>query len=291
MNVEMQDLIEEMKSLFQKIQTGKASVGEIEAFSAAASQVHERAVVLRYKAYEAKVFGTEITAEAVAVVEDLQDDGKINSSFSEEEAKEHLSFDFQLEEAEEQSLGFDLFQGENKASLLAKENIEDKNETPIHTKEDATVESIRDNTDTEISFTQEKEIHEEAHSNQSDKLVEIEEVKNTKSDEAQPMSANSDLHPIYGKLPQDMNSLSARILSVRLDSLKGAFGFNERVLIIQELFNGSSEDFSSALDEIDSIQQKPTARTRVSELAYKNDWKLDSEVAIDFIQKVERKFA
>src|SRR4051812_2767771 len=60
MNMDMQALIGEMSALIVKIKSGEATQGEIEAFAAASGELHERAVVLRYKSYEAKVFGTPV---------------------------------------------------------------------------------------------------------------------------------------------------------------------------------------------------------------------------------------
>ncbi|MBI3238268.1 MAG: hypothetical protein HYZ43_05415 [Flavobacteriia bacterium] len=73
----MQALIEEMGALIVKIKSGVATQGELEAFAAAAGELNERAIILRYKSYEAKVFGTP-SAPAVekAVVEVVEETPK-----------------------------------------------------------------------------------------------------------------------------------------------------------------------------------------------------------------------
>ena len=98
-------------------------------------------------------------------------------------------------------------------------------------------------------------------------------------------------HPIYKRLVTDDESLATRLLSVRLESLKSAFGFNERLQIIQELFDGKNEAFNEALDVLDAQPNKSHARSVVSGLAYQFKWETESDVALDFVQKVERRYA
>jgi hypothetical protein len=92
-------------------------------------------------------------------------------------------------------------------------------------------------------------------------------------------------------LVTDDNSLAARLMAVRLDSLKGAFGFNERLQIIQELFDGSAEQFTHAIETLDTLGSKEEARSVVSGFAYRFSWDKESNLALEFVQKVERRYA
>ena len=68
-----------------------------------------------------------------------------------------------------------------------------------------------------------------------------------------------------------------------LESLIGAFTLNEKLQFINELFDGSSDDFSShikALDQMDSLQ---AARKKLTELEDTYNWDIESEVLEDFI--------
>jgi hypothetical protein len=80
-------------------------------------------------------------------------------------------------------------------------------------------------------------------------------------------------------------------MAVRLETLKGAFGFNERLQIIRELFNGESDVFGHVIDQLDALQSKSEARSLVSSYARKYAWDKDSEIALEFVQKVERRYA
>jgi hypothetical protein len=100
-----------------------------------------------------------------------------------------------------------------------------------------------------------------------------------------------DVHPVYKRLTNEDNSLAARLMAVRLETLKGAFGFNERLQIIQELFDGSNDDFTKAIERLDTLNSKNEARNIVSTYAHQYAWDKDSNLALEFIQKVERRYA
>jgi hypothetical protein len=51
------------------------------------------------------------------------------------------------------------------------------------------------------------------------------------------------------------------------------------------------EAFTSAIDELDTISDKSTARSKVTALANQYNWSTESEIGLDFVQKVERKYA
>ncbi len=263
----MQSLLEEMSALIVKIKAGEASIGELEAFAAGAAQLNERAIVLRYKAYEANVFGNELNQKAVAVIEDIADDGILDQFEIEE-----LSFDEnKISDSEtDEAFSFDLFADETEQREV---------------KEVKVVKPISEMVPEPI---QEEEAEEEIQA-EIEEIV-VEEVKYTEA-VAETNNDSGDLHPIYKRVPTDMNSLSARIWQVRIESLKGAFGFNERMQAVNELFEGSSEAFSSAIEKLDVISDKSTARSQVTSIANQYKWTAESEIGLDFVQKVERKYA
>src|SRR5689334_3973449 len=112
MNMDMQELIGEMSALIVKIKGGTATQGELEAFTAAAAELHERAVVLRYKSYEAKVFGTPpAPVQELAPAQPEQQetvDVPTPEIVQEKSEPEEVSFDL-FEESESDNTSFDLF--------------------------------------------------------------------------------------------------------------------------------------------------------------------------------------
>ena len=318
MNMDMQSLIEEMNALILKIKSGTASQGEIEAFAAAAAELHERAVVLRYKSYEAKVFGTPM--EPVVEVEIAEPDAEVEivELIVEEEPAsnptivtheevvvdepEELSFDL-FEEADAES--FDLFSTdveEPKVETAIEVEVENDaiEATPIESEEPAIEETVELTIEEAIvtpqtAETQEthqtdttQETQETAATQETHQTQETAQTQETHQTEKTP---TGDVHPLYKRLVADDNSLAARLMAVRLETLKGAFGFNERLQIIQELFKGSGEDFTKAIETLDTLDSKNEARSIVSRYAHQFEWDKDSNLALEFVQKVERRYA
>ncbi|WP_300662076.1 hypothetical protein [Fluviicola sp.] len=255
----MHALIEEIAAILVKIKSGEATLGELEAFAAATNQLNERAIVLRYKAYETKVYGNPVSVSEQAISETL---------FEKEEPVVELEVEeVHIEPVVEEEPSFDLF------GMTEEEEIED-----------------------ELAF----ELIEEESSEEEIEVIEIPEpiiVQETKPEPVaepvfeKPVENLGSLHPIYGKLNSNDGTLAARLMTVRLETLKGAFGFNERLQIIQELFNGSNDEFNQLIEQLEGIQTKEAARSLVSSYATKYQWDVDSQLAIELIQKVERKYA
>ncbi len=253
----MHALIEEIGAILVKIKSGEATLGELEAFAAATNQLNERAIVLRYKAYETKVYGNPVSVSEQAVSETL---------FEEEEPVVELEVEeIQIEEVTVEEPSFDLFgMSEEEEEELTFELIEEE--------------------------TAEEEIEEI----EIPEPVVVQEVKPKPVAEPvieRPVENLGSLHPIYGKLNSNDGTLAARLMTVRLETLKGAFGFNERLQIIQELFNGSNDEFNQLIEQLEGIQTKEAARSLVSSYATKYQWDVESQLAIELIQKVERKYA
>lgn len=292
----MQSLLEEMGALLVKIKAGDATIGELEAFAAAASQLNERAVILRYKAYEAKVFGTELSEKSVAVIDDIAEDGQLDN-FSVEEVMQvdETTLNFEEEEANEDSFSFDLFGNEEDTTEGKADDLEDEPDFEEEIPEAVEVptfesEKINITPASTPSFEETQVKVEEPVVEPTIEVVEDFKIEEKSEPVASPVSTG-DLHPIYNRVPTDMNSLSARIWQVRIESLRGAFGFNERMQSVNELFQGSLEAFTSAIDELDAISDKSTARSKVTALANQYNWSTESEIGLDFVQKVERKYA
>lgn len=324
MTIDMQALIEEMSILIGKIKSGTATLGELEAFTAAASELHQRSIILRYKAYEAKVYGTpvavtpepvqaetpmEVVTEPEAVAEQIIEPQAEPEIEAEMEVEAEISFDLFADSEEEESM--DLFSEEpvpvtEETPVVAMhvvsetEAIEEPQEEPIMESSDVVDEEPVSEATPEVEleletksiemieeFTMEAPVVEKevAPESTAAELADEPVTQDTKG----TFSGNE--HPVYSRLTMEDNSLAARLMAVRLESLKGAFGFNERLQIIQELFKGSNDAFTQAIEHIDTSSSKSEARMLVSRIAHQFEWDKDSNLALEFVQKVERRFA
>lgn len=77
----------------------------------------------------------------------------------------------------------------------------------------------------------------------------------------------------------------------KLDTLVGAFGLNERLQYINELFDGSSDVFSEAIKSLDSQANLEDAKIKTAQIAEENNWDLESDTVEEFIQKLGRRYA
>lgn len=361
-NIDMVGLIDELGSLVQKIKEGTATRGEIEAFASAASELHERAVVLRYKAYELQVFGersvpsvvqevptsqvAEVQEEIVAVSEvvDMEVTEISSSDLFQEETNESMDlFSFDLEEPvgkeEDEVLSFDSVFPELEAEIeeeaiveieslvvneevtqvvnadeiapeveaeetLAVEEEKEETEEPAHVWastpetlmdfEEPTV--ISNNTwveaPVESNFTSEPTVAAENSASQWEPTSSVEEVAPAPAAVTPEVpSFNSPIHPIYSRLRAEDASFAGRLMAIRLETLKGAFGLNERMQLVQTLFEGSNDAFIAAVDSLDSLATKEESRSYVTTIASRYNWSPDDPLAIEFVQKVERRYA
>ncbi|MES2556521.1 MAG: hypothetical protein V4604_10245 [Bacteroidota bacterium] len=349
--MDMQALIEEMSALIVKIKSGVATQGELEAFAAAASELNERAIILRYKSYEAKVFGTP--AVPVAEKESTPKTESATADATEPQSEiiietpvdAHTIVEPQEEEADDSEVSFDLFSMDEEAVDAPFMAHSEESESKIESNEPITAQTetkpephgipvTPETPEDGISAEEEMEApipHDDsttAESNLDDPLMEYPEegteakithIENESAADAPSMAHSEETdtdnafedevpaqealtsttveipsgeeHPVYKRLSNEDNSLAARLMAVRLETLKGAFGFNERLQIIKELFDGSNDEFTKAIDQLDSLDSKNEARHVVSNYARQYAWDKDSNLALEFVQKVERRYA
>ena len=100
-----------------------------------------------------------------------------------------------------------------------------------------------------------------------------------------------DLAVFIHKYNQVDSNIASQFGVTKIQSLIGSFGINERLQFINELFDGSSEDFSNAIKTLDQQVSSENARTKVAEFAVSNNWDVESETVSEFMQKIIRRYA
>gem|GEM_PF-2059066 len=337
----MESLIEEMSILVAKIKSGSATQGEIEAFAAAAAQINERAIVLRYKAYESKVFGTpmeqpvhveshtHLVAEPVEITAETQiAEENVTTEAAVETGDADISFAlFDEPKTEERSAaqpepeGFDLFSMDDDDDDTQPDFEEaeqpDAEEWPVAEEPQATVSSYEAPAEADAPAAEvhnpepvieqpvvEREPEQPSFTAFSDEetprveerpvFAQPETQISAPYDEIMPQvqaSSTDTIHPLYNRLNSSDDSLASKLMAVRLETLKGAFGFNERMQIVRELFQGNNDAFSDAIDALDQLGSKNEARLKVSAYANQFSWDERSDLVMEFVQKVERRYA
>ena len=145
---------------------------------------------------------------------------------------------------------------------------------------------------TQDPFIQEEPIQEEVSEfiPEPIQVVEIPVIEEEKVGEVSSYS--------YGDLAQYIHkynivdsNLASQIGVTKIASLIGSFGLNERLQFINELFDGSSEHFSNAIKTLDVQASSENARTKVAEFAVSNNWEVESDTVVEFMQKIIRRYA
>ena len=232
--------IEELNALVEKMDNGELSIEELSTLEKITRELHERSIILRYKAFENKVNPEPV----VSLEEDLP------------EVEEVREF-----EPEEQDIDFSIFdEGSIQEDIVEEEpSIEENKLEP----EEEPVEPI---IETPPVIEDEVEAEQEG--------VIKKPVKETPS-------ASSFMD----------NSIAAQFSGGKLDSLIGAFGINQRLGFINNLFDGSSDAFSDALKELDNQDSIDSANMKISSLSATFEWENDDEDVIEFVSYVNRRYA
>jgi hypothetical protein len=85
--------------------------------------------------------------------------------------------------------------------------------------------------------------------------------------------------------------LSDKLGETPLDDIKKGMGFNEKIIFINELFDGSAQSFDAAVNGLNNAGSFDTARSILSELSAQNDWASKEKQAKPFIRLVRRRYS
>jgi hypothetical protein len=265
-----------------------------------AKELYERLIVLRYKIYELNVLGPQEVSEPVVsahidpVLEVVEQASFDLFEMNDDEAQEAPVLDFHMEEPEIPLAEASLFDVVMEAPEVSTESqIEESTEDRVH--EDAVVEeSELEVTVIELEETEEEEV-----------FMEEEEValEDTHVDEEPAIITETSANFLDDiQHPESTSINSAWVLQIEqairsdrsvfpLETLIGSFSLNEKLQFINELFDGSSDAFSTATKKLDAFENMAQAREQLSEYSSTYNWDLESEIVEDFIFKICRRYA
>lgn len=285
MYLTLNELVEKIQNNIERLQDGRMELDEVEAHLDLVRELHERTIILKYKALEAKAVRKEEVIEApiTAPVELVQ-----------ESAPEVVETPIEAEEEEEEEVqGFDLF-----GSMFA------INET---SQEEQVVEPVMDTPIVMEEIVEELPADELLVEPVIEAVIETPEVKeiaveeNVEEEGVEEVEAHA---PVVETLTSNKHlaAFSQRLMEVNaevsnqfgfspLNTLIGSFGLNERLLYINELFGGSSEAFSEAVKDFDGLANLNQASQKVLAYADQNMWDVESSTVTEFMQKLCRRYA
>jgi hypothetical protein len=273
----MKELVSAIENGLKKISKGNITLIELEETLASSRELYERLLIVRYKVYENSILANEESEELEIV--DKETEVKKEEETNPDENKD-IEIIFEEENndiAEDSIIRFDLFATPEIESKVEEDEVLPEVENEIE-------QSIEEEVLPEIEIKEEGLVEENLDSE--------EEIENTANDSAETSKEIAEnASSLFPKLMKIEKSIAQNYQVMTLETLIGSFTLNERLQFINELFDGSSDLFSSAIKRLDALDNRDSARSVIAEYAAENNWDLDGEVVEDFMLKICSRYA
>ena len=273
----MKELVSAIENGLKKISKGNITLIELEETLASSRELYERLLIVRYKVYENSILADE-ESEELEVVDKETEVKKEEETIPEENKDREIIFEEETNDiAEDSIIRFDLFATPEIESEVEEDEVLPEVEKEIE-------QSIEEDVLPEIEIKEEEIVEENLDSE--------EEIENTANDSAETSKEIAeDTSSLFPKILKIEKSIAQNYQVMTLETLIGSFTLNERLQFINELFDGSSDLFSSAIKRLDALDNRDSARAVISEYAAENNWDLDGEVVEDFMLKICSRYA
>ena len=274
----MKELVSAIENGLKKISKGNITLIELEETVASSRELYERLLIVRYKVYENSILADE-ESEELEVVDKKTEVKKEEETIPEENKDIEIIFEEETNDiAEDSIIRFDLFATPEIESEVEEDEVLPEVENEIE-------QSIeKEDILPEIEIKEEELVEENLYSEE-----EIENIANDSAETSKEIT--EDASSLFPKLMKIEKSIAQNYQVMTLETLIGSFTLNERLQFINELFDGSSDLFSSAIKRLDALDNIDSARSVIAEYAAENNWDLDGEVVEDFMLKICSRYA
>jgi hypothetical protein len=268
--------IKRLSELVAQLEQGELSLDELSEMEAITRELHERSIILRYNAFKDKVIGIDETedeemegVEVEVIIEELDDD-EADVSHDEEESTSP-------ESEAEPMIDFSIFDEPEVVEEKKEEESTPPVPEPTPIVETPAPEPVIEKTPEPIV--------------EAPVAVEEEPTPEPEPVKEASVASNSAAQSFLDRLQVEDDSVASRFSAGKLDSLIGAFGLNQRLRYINDLFDGSSEIFSDAIKSLDSQSSLNDANQKAAQLATDHEWDPEEEVVVEFMTFVHRRYA
>jgi hypothetical protein len=313
----MKTILSNLTERLSLLESGKLTQAEMELFVEDSKELYERLIILRYKLYETNVFVPHAIVEPTLVEQDAPEIPEVEKptfDLFDMEEEETISD----EEDEIDAIEVGLFNIGDETPEVSTEVYEEQ-EHLVETEEEVEDDLAEIVTEAEEEINVEPEVEAEPEVEEStsevfeaaepvfeEELSSVEEESVQEGSSDTPIETES-IEPQANFLdtienPESTSINSDWILQIEqtiradrsvfpLETLIGSFSLNEKLQFINELFDGSSDAFSSATKKLDACENMIIAREQLSDYASSYNWDLESEIVEDFIFKICRRYA
>ena len=274
----MKELVSAIENGLKKISKGNITLIELEETVASSRELYERLLIVRYKVYENSILADK-ESEELEVVDNETEVKKEEETIPDENKDIEIIFEEETNDiAEDSIIRFDLFATPEIESEVEEDEVLPEVENEIE-------QSIeKEDILPEIEIKEEELVEENLYSEE-----EIENIANDSAETSKEIT--EDASSLFPKLMKIEKSIAQNYQVMTLETLIGSFTLNERLQFINELFDGSSDLFSSAIKRLDALDNRDSARSVIAEYAAENNWELDGEVVEDFMLKICSRYA
>lgn len=155
------------------------------------------------------------------------------------------------------------------------------------------VEKAEETKEGEEEETKETE-NEEDEETEEEMREETEIVKEGETEEEEPERVERDtffsIEPVEEPEKTDDNSLASRLQRQPISDIKTAVSLNDRIMMINDLFRGSSERYNKTINILNEFPTFGGAVIYLNELRIELQWDVESEAYLKLKELVERRF-
>ena len=268
----MKELVSAIENGLKKISKGNITRIELEETVASSRELYERLLIVRYKVYENSILADKESEELEVVYKETEVKKEEETIPEENKDLEFFFEDTAKDKSDETIIRFDLF-------ATPEIESEDEEDEVLPEVEKEIEQSTEEDVLPEIEIKEEELVEENLDSEK-----EIESAETSKK-------IAEDASSLFPKILKIEKSIAQNYQVMTLETLIGSFTLNERLQFINELFDGSSDLFSSAIKRLDALDNRDSARAVIAEYAAENNWDLDGEVVEDFMLKICSRYA
>lgn len=293
-----EELLSTINESFEAINQGNIDIASMDELVNCTRQLYERTLIIRHKALELFVAEkpvsfekdlsseTPLKEETIATPVQSTDNEEASDIISDEEitSPEPVVEEIRTEPVfsvkdKEEDFAFDLF---------GSEELIDTSNTELHE------ETMPEEDNIELPKT----IGDIMRENQSDLSVEriLEEEQQILAEKEEEMPAKEVTADItyapafFTRYNAIADNPSAKMIAPKIESLNTAFGLGEKLMYIRELFDGSSDAFDYTVKLVEKVNSFEEAKNILNDVAHSNNWNLEEQATLDFVNKVERRF-
>ena len=272
-----EDLLVSIQLLFEKMNTGYLDEQEMNELVSATQSLYERSLLIRFKAYESKVYQSELVLVTDVCLPKSIELIEKHEGIDQEKPVFDMNFALFSDDTNQASL----FSIPSEIPAISSTEDESKDEKELITSSTTLTTSTLPISDLVIGEDDDFSINELIIPMKEDPLPEVIPYGGIQT----AISPS-----IFDAIVAEEEILNAP-WKTQLTKLNGSFGLNEKLQLIQELFQGSADNYNQAVLALDAVLNFTEAKLVLVEYAVMYDWDLEAVVVKEFIQKVARRHA